>query len=58
MALPVAAFLEMLTKSVTTKAIAATRAGCVQLGWVMIRPSQGAATEMLPKMTHDPTYSS
>jgi len=24
------------------------------MGWVIIRPSQGAAAEMLPK-THDPT---
>jgi len=23
------------------------------MGWVIIRPSQGAAAEMLPKMTHD-----
>jgi len=27
------------------------------MGWVIKRPSQGAATKMLP-MTHDPTYSS
>ena len=27
-------------------------------GWVIKRPSQGVAAEMLPKMTHDPTYSS
>jgi len=26
--------------------------------WVIKRPSQGVAAEMLPKMTHDPTYSS
>ena len=25
------------------------------VGWVIIRPDQGAAAEMLPKMTHDPT---
>ena len=28
------------------------------VGWVKQRPSQGAAAEMLPKMTHDTTYSS
>jgi len=27
------------------------------MGWVITRPSQGAVAEMLPKMTHDPTYS-
>jgi len=27
-------------------------------GWVEIRPSQGAAAEMLPKMTQDPASSS
>ena len=26
------------------------------MGWIIKRPSQGAAAEMLPKMTHDPTY--
>jgi len=26
------------------------------VGWVGIRPSQGAAAEMLPKMTHGPAY--
>jgi len=26
------------------------------VGWVIIRPFHGAAAEMLPKMTHDPTY--
>jgi len=31
-ALPVAAFLEMLTKSVTMRATTATHAGCVQRG--------------------------
>ena len=58
-ALPVAAFLEILTKSVNLRATAATRTGCVRLGmgWVIKCPSQGAAAEMLPK-TYDPTYSS
>jgi len=28
------------------------------VGWVIIRPFQGVAAEMLPNMTHDPTYSS
>jgi len=44
--------------SVTMRATTATHAGCVQRGWVKQRPSQGAAAEMLLKMTHDPSYSS
>jgi len=28
------------------------------MGWVITRPSQSAAAQMLPKMTHDLTYSS
>jgi len=56
-ALPVAAFLEMLTKSVNLRATAATRTGCVRHGVGHQTPSQGAAAEMLPK-AYDPTYSS
>jgi len=40
-ALPVAAFLEMLTKSVTTRATTATRAGCVQRGMGHTTPFSG-----------------
>jgi len=54
---PVAAFLEMLTKSVNLRAIAANVLDVFGMGWVIKRPSQGAAAEMLPK-TYDPTYSS
>jgi len=60
-ALPVAAFPEMLTKSVITRATTATRAGCVQRGMSQATPFSGrgsSAAEMLPKTTHDPTYSS
>jgi len=57
-ALPVAPLLEMPTKSVTMRATTATHAGCVQRGMGQTTLSQGVAKEMLPKMTHDLTYSS
>jgi len=34
------------------------RAGCVQRGFGRETLVQGAAAEMLPKMTHDPTHHS
>ena len=40
-ALPVAAFLEMLTTSVTTRATTSTRAGCVQRGMGQTTPFSG-----------------
>jgi len=55
-ALPVAAFIELLAKSVASRANTATSLDVFNVGWVRIRPSQGAAAEMLPKMTHDPAY--
>jgi len=56
-ALPVAAFLEMLTKCLLNmRATAALPVLDVfSMGWVIKRPSQGMAAEMLPK-TYDPTY--
>jgi len=43
-ALPVAAFLEMLTKSVTMRATTATRAGCVQRGMGQTTPFSGCGS--------------
>jgi len=54
-ALHVAAFLEMLIKSVIMRTTTATRTGCVQRGrWVKQSPFQGGAAQMLPKMTYNP----
>jgi len=36
----------------------ATRARCVRRGMGQTLPLSGRGSEMLPKMTHDPTYSS
>jgi len=58
LSVPVAAFLEMLAKSVNLRATAATVLDVFGMGWIIKRPSRGVAAEMLPKMTHDPTYSS
>jgi len=54
-ALPVAAFIEMLTKSVAPRATTAAVLDVFSVNWVGIRPSQA---KMLPKMTNDPAYSS
>ena len=43
-ALPVAAFLEMLAKSVTTRATTATRTGCVQRGMGLTTPFLGRSS--------------
>jgi len=43
-ALPVAAFLEVLTKSLTMRAITATRARCVQRGMVQTTPFSGRSS--------------
>ena len=40
------------------RATTAMRAGCVQRGFGRETLVQGAAAEMLPKMTHDPTHHS
>jgi len=48
-ALPVATFLEMLTKSVTMRATTATRAGCVQHGMGQAMPFSGNAAEDDPR---------
>jgi len=46
----------MLTKHVATSATTAACAG-FNAGWVGKRPLQGATASLLPKMTHDPAYS-
>ena len=56
-ALHVAAFLEILTKSVNSRATAATRTGCVRHGVGHQTPFSGRGSRNAAK-TYDPTYSS
>jgi len=57
-ALPVAAFLEMHIKSVTSRATTATRAGCVHRGLGHHRPYSGRGSRNTADDDRDPTYSS
>ena len=56
-AFPVAAFLEMLTKSVNLRATASTRTGCVRHGVGHQTPFSGHDSRNAAE-AYDPTYSS
>jgi len=57
-ALPVAAFLEMLTKSVTKRATTAARAGRAQREMGQTTPFSGRGSRNAAEDDHDPTFSS